>query len=552
MCACGDDGPNPSAGGGSGGDGGTGAAGGGGQGGDGGGGAAGLSINWTPCPLSSDASSGEGALCASIPVPLRWDEPTGETIDFFVKKIPAAMQPPRGQLWLLNGGPGYSGADFEGAIQAQTVDIYLPDHRGTGRSSRLGCPVQEADDSDGGIGVTDAEMQACADAMIAEWEGKLDGFTITNAARDVGEVIAATSTPDDDILVNGGSYGSIWANRYLQIYPDQADGVVMDAFAVGLALTRDDVYFNQLGEKWMTACAVDPICGAALGPDPFQRMTDAVDGLEAGACPEIAAQGWDRAELHLFWSFFLYTWDLRSLIAPMALRIDRCEPRDVVALQNLRDIFTQPSQPTAAQRYFSMMLLTHIMLSELWEDPAPPASELADIEANATIAHGIVATAAELYPSWPRYPLDDYAGGLAETTTPVLMMRGGYDFIPLAAIQPAIDHFSNGNNLLDVPGAPHGHYAAPQIGGGLSCSAIVRGQFFADPTATLDLSCLDEVAPLPMVPPSDLSDAVFGTPDPYQGDPNAVFATSAGGAAHEELRVSMARRFQAWRASRGL
>ena len=55
-----------------------------------------------------------------------------------------------------------------------------------------------------------------------------------------------------------------------------------------------------------------------------------------------------------------------------------------------------------------------------------------------------------------------------------------------------------------------------------------------------------------MVPPSDLSDAVFGTPDPYQGDPNAVFATSAGGAAHEELRVSMARRFQAWRASRGL
>jgi hypothetical protein len=135
------------------------------------------------------------------------------------------------------------------------------------------------------------------------------------------------------------------------------------------------------------------------------------------------------------------------------------------------------------------------------------------------------------------------------------MMRGSYDFIPLEGIQPALDHFANGNNLLVVPGAPHGHYAAPQVGGGQSCSALVRGQFFADPSATLDFSCLDDVAPLPMVPPSDLSEAVFGTTDPYDGDPGSSFAQVTGStpsSLESELAGSLARRFRAWRERRGL
>lgn len=529
--ACGDDEPQP--------DGGGGAGAGttsvtttasSGSGSGGGGGDSGLEIAWAPCPLSSDDAEGSEALCATIPVPLDWNDPNGAKIDFFVKKIPAEEQPARGQLWMLNGGPGYSGADFEGKVKAVTVDVYLPDHRGTGRSSRLGCPEQEADASPDGYWVNDAELAPCLDHMKMEWGDNVLGFTTTNAARDVGEVIEATRKADDKILVSGGSYGSMWANRYLQIYPDQSSGVVLDAFAVGLLLTRDDQYFNELGQRWMDACGADPVCGAKLGPDPWGAMTAALGALESGACPEILAQGWDRDELHLFWSFFFYTWEYRSLIAPMVYRIARCEPRDVTAMQNLRDVFTQPMAPTASQRFFSMLLSTHVMLSELWEDPPPTAAELEAYQSAANVAHGIAAPAQALYDAWPRYPKDAYAGGLADTNVPILMMRGEYDFIPMSAIEPAVEHFSSTGTFVEIPGSPHSPYAAPPAMGGPSCGTQILVQFFADPAATLDTSCTTEVAALPLVPSAQLSAAAFGVADPWEGTPASLAIQRGDGA----------------------
>ncbi len=490
----------------------------GGAGSTGGGGSSGLQIEWVPCPLSSDSTTGDGAFCATIPVPLDWNDPTGETIDFFVKKIPATDPVPRGQLWFLNGGPGHSGAAFEGAV-GKTVDLYLPDHRGTGRSSRLSCPDFESDESDEGFWVSDEEFPECAEVVKEEWGSKLDGFTITNAARDIGEVIAAISKPDDDILINGGSYGAIWGNRYLQLYPDQADGVVLDAFAVGLLLTRDDQYFDELGAAFMGACGDDTACGSHFAGDPWVQMQTVVDDIETGFCPEVVAAGWTRAELHKFWAFFLYTWDYRSLMAPMVHRMTRCEPRDIEALTNMYQVFNQPGSPKASDRHFSIMLSTQIMLSELWEDPAPSAQELADFQANATIAHGIVARAQAIYDTWPRYPKDEFADIFAETTTPVLVVRGEYDFIPRDGVLPAMNHFSNGNNVLEIPGAPHNPYAAPPIAGATQCGVAVRTAFFGDPTTTLDLSCTSEIAPVLFEPPADLSSAAFGTTDPWDGTP---------------------------------
>ncbi len=33
------------------------------------------------------------------------------------------------------------------------------------------------------------------------------------------------------MLIWGGSGGTYWAQRYLQVYPDQADGVVLEGIA---------------------------------------------------------------------------------------------------------------------------------------------------------------------------------------------------------------------------------------------------------------------------------------------------------------------------------
>lgn len=60
---------------------------------------------------------GNDAECVVTDAPLSWDAPQGPGIDLFVKRVLAASQPARAQLWLLYGGPGGSGVAFEGIAE---------------------------------------------------------------------------------------------------------------------------------------------------------------------------------------------------------------------------------------------------------------------------------------------------------------------------------------------------------------------------------------------------------------------------------------------------
>ena len=141
LAACGDSDPieaDSHGAGGSGGTGGTEAPGGsGGTGGSGGGGLEPPEVVWGSCP------DGVGT-CTTFDVPIDWDEPTGGTLPFFVRRIPSPTQPSLGQLWLLQGGPGSAGWMFAHVADdfqemAPGYDLLIPDYRGTGYSAWLGC-----------------------------------------------------------------------------------------------------------------------------------------------------------------------------------------------------------------------------------------------------------------------------------------------------------------------------------------------------------------------------------------------------------------------------
>ena len=64
-----------------------------------------------------------------------------ETISYFVKRVNAPVADRsmvKGQIWLINGGPGGSGVDMEYLVVQMmngtggVFDILIPDHRGTG------------------------------------------------------------------------------------------------------------------------------------------------------------------------------------------------------------------------------------------------------------------------------------------------------------------------------------------------------------------------------------------------------------------------------------
>ncbi|WP_437660715.1 alpha/beta hydrolase [Sorangium sp. So ce1182] len=509
-------------GGGSGGDGGAG-DGGAGDGGAGGG----EQIAWTPCPLFTDGA-GEDAECAEIQVPLRWDQPDGKTIPFFVKRKLAATQPSRAQLWLLNGGPGYSGADFEPLVQAlsgidPTLDMYMPDHRGTGRSSRLGCPAGETPESDLGSYLSDAEVVACLPEIKAELGDDLAGYNVTNAARDVGEVIERTRVPSSDVLVLGGSYGTVWGHRYLQLYPDQPTAVMLTGVAVNAHLSDMDGWLNDLGQRYMAACGADPACSGNLGADPWATMTQTLDAFEEGACPEVAALGYSRSIFQTVFAQFLYQWAPRPLIPALIYRLSRCSPADVGAFAHLAGLLLaplpEPLSPTL--RFYSPVLRNNIMLSELWADPPPPASDVEAFLAQANVALGLTDDLAALHESWPRYTPDAHAGQWAATSVPLLLLHGELDFIPSAVPEALQRHFTGPNQtLVMLPRAPHVLESPTDLMGG-SCDMDLMLQFLADPEAPLDTSCTEEVLPLDFSVPPDLSAAYLGTQDAWEGDPGA-------------------------------
>lgn len=485
-----------------------------------GGAQAGLDIEWHDCPVNSNQMNGDGAECAAIKVPLDWSNPDGEKIDFFVKRLLAENQPSRGQLWLLNGGPGYSGADFEGLFQAGTIDIYLPDHRGVGRSSRLSCPDGESDLSEAGYVVVDEEMPACLDALEREWGDRLDHFTLSNAARDVGEVIRATKLPDDDIVIYGGSYGTVWANRLMVLYPGEQGAVVLDAVANDANLDRMDVWLNDLGKNWMDACGADTFCASKLGPDPWATMTTALDALDAGDCPGVSDLGIDRRTLQEWFTALFYQWQFRPLIAPMVYRLARCDASDVDAFQNLLPAFTTQEDPTVKDRFFSRMLSAHVALSELWTVPAPTAAEISAFRDTANVSHFVPTQLTTVQPGWPVYPLDAAFGLSGDTETPVLILHGQFDFIPQSVADAAAAHFTGpAQTLVTIPNAPHGTFQAPVVGGGPGCASQIFSQFIANPSDPLDTSCTEDVVPLDFEVDTTLSGAIFGTNDAYDGVP---------------------------------
>jgi hypothetical protein len=69
-------------------------------------------VTFAPCSLVTGGSDGR-AECATVDVPLDWDNPSGRRASFFVKRLRGSAPGPHKQMWLLQGGPGGAGDGFE-------------------------------------------------------------------------------------------------------------------------------------------------------------------------------------------------------------------------------------------------------------------------------------------------------------------------------------------------------------------------------------------------------------------------------------------------------
>lgn len=461
-------------------------------------------IAWEKCSLETGKSDGR-AECANVEVPLDWNAPEGKKTTFFVKRVLGNAKAPRQQLWLLQGGPGGAGDGLEPlaaqvAARDDSVDIYIPDHRGTGRSAYLDCPATRKS------GGSKFEFDACAREATKIWGADgLATFTTTTAARDVGYVIDKSREKDQKVHVYGVSYGTYWAQRYLQLFPTQPTAVTLDSVCQSgiCSMSKIAYWFDVVAKKYLGECAQDAFCAEKMGADPVAKVKAAIEKADAGTCAGI--EGIDGRTLKRLYQWFITSGQLRIMIPSTAYRIVRCNEDDVEALstfvQNLQQMFGGGGQfgPAgfAPQDLSSNVLGMHIALSELEETPPPTAAQLAELMKDSVIADPDTEMI-DAYQTWPRYARDQWVDKYPDTAVPVLLMNGTLDpQTPLEFAEQIAPHYTKPyQTFVKFPRSAHATiFSSPIEGGGANeiCGSIVWAQFVANPTATLDTSCTDKI-----------------------------------------------------------
>lgn len=509
LAACGAD---PGGGGDTGGsNGGTGGAGGtGGIGGTGGtGGIAHEEPAWEPCTLVDGAA----AECATLEMPLDRDDPASVKIPFFVRRLKADGTS-RGQLWLLEGGPGYNGGQL--GMYASTfltglgLDIYMPDYRGVGRSANLGCDE------------LDPLGRLCMAELKDQYGDDLVRFSTSDAVRDVGEAIQRIRDPGEQIFVWGTSYGTAAAHRFLHLFPDLADGVILDSAcgASGCDMLHSDVDQDLNAHDIADLCAADGFCSGKLGSDPWAKAADVLDRVEAGHCPDAVA-GTSPYWVRPMFAQFMGPYFMPAVGMAMLYRLDRCTPADATAVAHLLRILSN-SYKTAWEIEDSVvnsdLLYFNIVFNEFW-DPAVTRDEIEQLENGLVAKTGSILYFPGRYASWtwPHYQVGDDLKVWADVDVPVLILNGTLDAQTRAErMVDARDTFAGpGQHVVIIPYAHHGTFMPDSATDAYTCGAAITRQFLAAPGADLDLSCLDRQTP-PRFDSTEYQSYWFGTPDLYE------------------------------------
>lgn len=277
-------------------------------------------LDWQPCR--------DGAECATVTVPLDYDNLQGASTELAVLRLRARKPEQRiGSLFFNPGGPSVSAtttvaeANFD-AVLLDRFDIVGFDPRGVGGSGKLRCfpsaadqsaamaplfniapadPQQEADV----IEAARAEGAACAGHELAA------AMSTAQAARDMDVLRRAVG--DDTLTYLGLSYGTAIGQTYANMFPDRFRAVALDGVIDPLAWAGTPQTAGQpLGDRRGIAAAQSEALQEILrrcaqaGPqrcafadgDPAQRFAAITERLRRG--PLEVTDGDETRTLNLY------------------------------------------------------------------------------------------------------------------------------------------------------------------------------------------------------------------------------------------------------------
>ena len=218
-------------------------------------------LTWTDC---TDDATGTAFQCATVTVPLDYDNPQGQTITVALKKLPSTSSSPRGSVFLNPGGPGGSGISL---IESQAelyksgdlsevlanYDVIGFDPRGVGQSTPITCwtpedvqailagqaevPSSPLTPGSAADIVAQGSREAAACQEHTEVPEILDHADTRSVAHDMDVMRALVG--DKDLNYLGYSYGTYLGAVYTELFPDNIGRVVLDS-AMDPTMARQD------------------------------------------------------------------------------------------------------------------------------------------------------------------------------------------------------------------------------------------------------------------------------------------------------------------------
>jgi pimeloyl-ACP methyl ester carboxylesterase len=233
---------------------------------------------FTPCADAASHPALAGSLCAVERVPAdHAATASNATVSLFLRKFPAS-ETARGQAWLIAGGPGESGASLYGLLARfrdsfPGFDLIVPDHRGTGFSTRM-CAQEEAPASPGGTALAGAEWGSCFAHLNAN-PTTTRQFSQTNAAHDLKLLLERTPRAGKT-YVYGVSYGTQLVLRTVALGAAGIDGLVLDSLVplqddATADLSRRSLVVDAIGRQLLARCDTSRRCSARMG-EPLENI----------------------------------------------------------------------------------------------------------------------------------------------------------------------------------------------------------------------------------------------------------------------------------------
>ena len=230
-------------------------------------------LTWTSCRGDFE--------CATLTVPVDYEDPAGDTIELALLKDPADSPADRvGSLVVNPGGPGAPGTSyaenssfaFRDVIR-EDFDIVGFDPRGTGGSDPVDC-ISDADLDAFVAGDPDPDTPEEGQALEQSYETFFQGC-VTNSDSLVGHVSTVEAARDMDVLraalgesqllYFGASYGTKLGATYADLFPDKVGRLVLDG-AVDLSIDSRQLSLEQAGgfevalRSYVQACVDDGGC----------------------------------------------------------------------------------------------------------------------------------------------------------------------------------------------------------------------------------------------------------------------------------------------------